>query len=1004
MATSLRSIPPSVNGWNAQYLEEQYRAFKADPSSVPSDMVHFFQGFDLAMDRAGVAPVSTERAGAIDPCDAATVTAGGSGSVREALRLHAGILSLVNAYRTFGHLASRLDPFGRERAGHPQLSLTAHGLTDADRARPLSQFGGMMSLPSLPGTATIGDLLDRLKTVYCGSIGVQYTHISDPAQREWLRELIENRESPVTISQEDKLAIFDALVRSEEFERFLQKRYPGDKRFSLEGGESLIPLLERVLQSAAESGVEEIVLGMPHRGRLNVLNNILGKTYEQVFTEFEDAYHKYSPDGGGDVKYHKGYSGVRRLRNGKSIHMAMASNPSHLESVGPVVAGRTRAKQRLRGDNAERRRVMGLLLHGDAAVIGQGVVAELLAMSQLEGYRVGGIIHVVVNNLIGFTTLPEDSRSSAYCTDLALSVEAPVFHVNGEDPEAVVAVAHLAVQYRQRFGRDAWIDMYCYRKYGHNEQDEASYTQPVMASMIKAMPGVTTAYGQHLVASGVISEPKLDEHRAALSKQLDAAQAAARNSPHAPNIDPGGKRWAGFGGAYSHEIIKTGVPRPVLEEICSALARVPDGFTSNPKLSKLLADRAAIPKTGLVNHADAELLAIGSLLLEGHAVRLSGQDARRGTFSQRHAVIRDFRTGEALVPLNTMRPMPDTPDQAGKSKVNGVLTQGRFCVYDSPLSEFAVMGFDYGYSLADPNMLVMWEAQFGDFCNGAQTIIDQYIASAEVKWQRWSGLVLLLPHGYEGAGPEHSSARLERFLALCGNDNMQVVHPSTAAQMFHLLRRQVSPLRRFRKPLIVMTPKGNLRVPTSAFEELVSGHWNDVIDDPVFEHGPGGNAKARPDRRAVSRILLCSGKIYHELAARREEIRRFDTALIRIEQFYPFNTPLFREIIGRYPARAETLWVQEEPRNAGAFLFMRDVLTSEAGVKSLSYIGRPQSATPAVGSKNKSKKEQEAIMAEAIGKAPAAKPSSEQTDRGSVGSQASTENGSPAPARPTSRK
>jgi 2-oxoglutarate dehydrogenase E1 component len=1003
MATTLRSIPPSVNGWNAQYLEEQYRAFKADPSSVPPDMVQFFQGFDLAMDRAVASSFAQGSGGAREAVAGTTGPTGAGGGLREALRVHAGVLSLVNAYRAYGHLASKLDPFGRERAGHPLLSPASHGLTEADLATPLPEFGPALTLPSMPLGATIGDLLERLKGVYCGTIGVQYAHIADPVQREWLREMIEDRQSPVTMTREDKLAIFDALVRAEEFERFLQKRYPGDKRFSLEGGESLIPLLERILLTAAENGVEEIVLGMPHRGRLNVLNNILGKTYEQIFTEFEDAYHKHSPDGGGDVKYHKGYSGVRRLRNGKTIHMAMASNPSHLESVGPVVAGRTRAKQRLRGDNTERRRVMGVLLHGDAAVIGQGVVAELLAMSQLEGYRVGGMIHVVVNNQIGFTTLPEDSRSSVYCTDLALSVDAPVFHVNGEDPQAVVAVAHLAVQYRLKFGRDAWIDMYCYRKYGHNEQDEASYTQPVMASLIKAMPGVVSTYGQQLVAGGVISEAKLEEHRVALSQQLDKAQAAARNNPHAPNIDPGGKRWAGFGGAYSHEVIKTGVPRPVLEEICSALARVPEGFQVNPKLTRLLADRAAIPQSGLVNHADAELLAIGSLLLEGHAVRLSGQDARRGTFSQRHAVIRDFKTGEPYVPLNAMRPMPETPDQAGISRVNGVLTQGRFCVYDSPLSEFAVMGFDYGYSLADPNMLVMWEAQFGDFCNGAQTIIDQYIASAEVKWQRWSGLVLLLPHGYEGAGPEHSSARLERFLMLCGNDNIQVVYPSTAAQMFHLLRRQVSPQRRFRKPLIVMTPKGNLRVPTSTFDDLVNGHWHDIIDDPVFERGPGGEAR-RPDRRAVSRVLLCSGKIYHELAARRDEIRRYDTALVRIEQFYPFNTPLFREILGRYPARAETIWVQEEPRNAGAYLFMRDVLTSEAGLKSLAYIGRPQSATPAVGSKNKSKKEQEAILTEAIGKAPAPKASPDEADHASEDAQASSENGSQSSPRTTARK
>lgn len=964
MTTSLSATGPSINGWNADYLEQQYQAFKADPASIALDLVGFFQGFDLA--------VATSAAG----------TAGGfSGDHREALRLHLGVRALIDAHRRGGHFAALIDPFGRKRtfpASATPLSPEAHGLTAADMDK---RVGTIPGCPLTVDNPSLSTLTSRLTSVYCGSIGVQFMHITDAVQRQWWIDSLESKFTGPGFGRQDKLSILTGLIKSETFERFLAKRYPGDKRFSLEGGEALIPVIERILEVAADLGVAEIVIGMAHRGRLNVLNNILGKSYEQIFTEFEETFEEAFSDGGGDVKYHRGYSGTRQLRTGRSMQLSLTSNPSHLEAVDAVTLGRVRAKQRLRGDSTERRSVVPILIHGDAAVIGQGVVAETLNMSQLEGYTVGGTVHLVTNNMIGFTTLPEDARSGPYCTDLALSIEAPVLHVSGEDPEAAVMAASLLMQYRHTFRRDGFLDLVCFRRYGHNEQDEASFTQPTLDRLIKAMPGVVTTFTGKLAAEGVLSADDLVKHRAELDAQLDAAQKRAKDKPHDPTIDPMGKRWSGMGFDYSFKPVATSVDRKTLETVTAALGKTPAGFEVNPKLRKLLADRAALLTTGVLSHADGETLAFGSLLLEGTAVRLSGQDCRRGTFSHRHAVLRDFNTGEPYTPLNNMRPVAELPDKAGKPGADGRAMQSKFCVYDSPLSEFAVMGFDYGYSLADPNMLVMWEGQFGDFCNGAQTIIDQFIASAEIKWERYSGLTLLLPHGYEGAGPEHSSARLERFLQLCGNDNMQVCYPSTGAQIFHLLRRQVR--RSFRKPLVVMTPKSMLRVATSHVDELMTGHFQDIIDDPAFE---AATAAASPtgqalDRAKVTRVILCSGKIYHELAERRLTIKRNDVAIIRLEQLYPFNAALFKAIVARYPNRAEMVYVQEEPRNAGAYTFIADLLTNQPdptkddpsaepllGTR-LKYIGRPTSATPATGSKKKSKKEQEAVLSAAIGPA-----------------------------------
>ena len=929
----------SVNGWNAEFIDAEYARFLADPSSVPPDTRAFFQGFELAASKPGQI---TEAAGDVSPFQSA-------------------VDDLIAAYRSLGHLAAKLDPFGRERPRPDALSLEHHGLSEADLTRRVaSTLTGMTEAP------TLQEVIDRLNHTYCRSIGVEFMHIRSTEERNWFLSHFEHHGGMSPMSADRRRHVLEELTKAESFEAFLGKRYGTEKRFSLEGGLSLIPLLNAGIDRASEIGAEELVIGMAHRGRLNVLINVMGKTYEQVFTEFEDNWEAGFADGGGDVKYHRGYSGERKVPSGQTIRVAMASNPSHLESVGPVILGRCRAKQRVRND-VERRRVVPFIIHGDAALPGQGVVAETLNMSGLEGYTVGGCIRVVVNNLIGFTTVPEDSRSTAYCTDIAKFVNAPIFHVNGEDPEACVAAARLAVEYRQKFRKDIFIDMWCYRKYGHNEGDEPSFTQPILAALIKAKPGTLSLYAERLLAEKVITPDDAKAIGDRLDAALDAAQTKAKAGPNAPLIDPGSARWKGMSDDFDFSPGNTAVPVEVLHEVCEALGRVPEGFNLNPKLVGLLAARAELCKTGQISYAEGELLAIGSLLLEGIPVRLSGQDCRRGTFTQRHAVIRDFQSAAPFIGLNSMRELGDPSGPATQYMADGRSKQARFCVYDSPLSEFAVLGFEYGYSLSDPNMLVMWEAQFGDFANGAQTIIDQYIASAEIKWSRWSGLTLLLPHGYEGAGPEHSSARLERFLSLCADDNIQVVNPTTGAQIFHLLRRQVK--RTYRKPLVVMSPKSLLRTPTSTIDELSSGAFREIIDDPFFE---GSQA---PDRRNVKRVIFCTGKVYFELAERRKALGRTDIALVRIEQLYPFHAQLARKVISHFPKSAEMVWAQEEPRNAGAYIFIADVFRTQLNVE-LTYIGRDASATPAAGSKSADKRQQESVLTRAIGAKPkaAAKP------------------------------
>ncbi len=995
MTTAPRAIPHSVNGWSADYIERQYQLYRSDPASLSEDMRMFFAGFDLAM--AGELRLSTAAGGAGVPnapaapaaapvpapatatngaskvngaaghavsaqpssMDRARITPGRGQVAGRASHFQAVVDDLIGCYRAHGHLSASLDPFGRHGERPETLSLDYHNLSDADLHRSVDAEG-----LGLGNDAELRAVIDRLESTYCGAIGLEAAHIQNEERRGWVFERFERVGGRIALDRRERAHLLELLTKAALFERFLGKRYPGEKRFSLEGSESLIPLLDRLLESASGLGVEEIVLGMAHRGRLNVLNNTLGKSYQQIFTEFEETWVDDFEDGGGDVKYHRGYSGTRRFPSGKMLHLAMASNPSHLEAVDAVVTGRCRAKQRLRADT-ERTRVVPVVIHGDAAIAGQGIVQEVLNFSQLEGYTTGGTVHVVVNNQIGFTTSPKDGRTSRYCTDIGKFIDAPIFHVNGEDPEAVVSVAQMAMEYRQEFRADVFIDLQCYRKYGHNEQDEQSFTQPILAKLIKQRKGVLELYSKDLLDQQVINQADVEAIRFRLDEALEQAQAMAKASPHDPTIDPGSARWQGLGGGFTFEPGHTAVTAEALREVAEALGKVPDDFELNKKLQPLFESRSKLFESDELSYADAEALAFGTLLLEGHPLRLSGQDSRRGTFSHRHAVVYDTETGKPYTPLNHMRDLgePGTETPAGSPGSDGKPRQARLCVYDSPLSEQAVVGFEYGYSLADPNMLVMWEAQFGDFVNGAQVIIDQFIATAEAKWERWSGLTLLLPHGYEGQGPEHSSGRIERFLKLCGGNNMQVVYPTTAGQCFHMFRRQLK--RPFRKPLIVFTPKSMLRIPTGKVGDLTQGHFQNIMDDPAF-------TDRNADRAKVKRILFCCGKIYHELAERRDAIGRDDTAIVRIEQLYPFHAELAREILARYPKDAEVFWVQEEPRNMAGFLFISDQMQTHLGIERPRYIGRPSAASPAVGSKRVHKIEQEQIIASAVGPKPEA--------------------------------
>jgi multifunctional 2-oxoglutarate metabolism enzyme len=844
----------------------------------------------------------------------------------------AAVARLIQAWRERGHLVADLDPLGSTRPPHPDLDPSAHGLTiwDLDRTFHAGSFG----------VTTLRSLVERLRSIYAGTMGVQYMHIDDPEQRRWLEQRIEN---PQTLDPDTRKRILKAIIEAEGFELFLDHRFKGHKRFSLEGGEAMAAMLDEILERGALADVVECVIGMSHRGRLSTLANIVGKSMVQLFSEFDGAVDPESFEGQGDVKYHLGATGVRRTSAGRAIVVTVAFNPSHLEAVNPVAEGIARPKQD-RLNDAARERVIPLLIHGDAAMAGQGVVPETMNLAGVKGYTTGGTLHIVVNNQIGFTTNPGDGRSSEYCTDVSLGFGFPVFHVNADDPEACVRATQMAFDYRQRFHKDAVIDMVCYRKYGHNEADDPSYTQPILYRKIRAQKPVADLYAARLANDGLISAEDAKNFREIQRKKLYEIYDLAQKNKEQFELQELS--------AIPAEVIAADQPgesvgREMLERIIDRITVFPADFHVHPKLTAFLRKRHETFQTDRpqIDWALAEVLSFGTLVLEGTPVRLSGEDSGRGTFSQRHVEYHDAEDDRVYVPLAHM-----ASDQAP------------FEVYNSPLSEFAVMGFEFGYSVADPTALVLWEGQFGDFANGAQVIIDQFLASAESKWGQPSGLVLLLPHGQEGQGPEHSSARLERFLQLCAENNMRVVNCTTPAQYFHVLRRQMRggvDRRGLRKPLIVMTPKSLLRHPKvlSTPDELASGAFQLLLDDTSIA-----------DPRNVRKILACSGKIYYDLAAARDERKAADTAIVRIEQLYPFPEAEFAEVLARYPQAGEVVWVQEEPRNMGAWAFVRGWIQPmlQAQHRQIGYAGRPESASTAPGSSRRHAQEQAELIEQAF--------------------------------------
>jgi 2-oxoglutarate dehydrogenase E1 component len=832
----------------------------------------------------------------------------------------ARVLRFIDNYRFRGHLIADINPLATvPPPTHPELDPANLGFTIWDLDRRFATDG-------LAGTreATLGEVWDVLRDAYTGTLAVEYMHIQEPVEKAWIQERVEERRE--TLSGDDRRRILDALTEAEAFERFLHTRYVGHKRFSLEGAESLIPILLAILDRAADDGLAEVVMGMAHRGRLNVLANVIGKRYSDIFAEFESQLDPTSVEGSGDVRYHLGAAGTHRSPGGKEIPLSLASNPSHLESVDPVVEGLARARQDLLRQ-PERVRVLPILIHGEAAFAGQGVVAETLALSQLPGYATGGTIHVIVNNQLGFTTPPEHGHSSLYASDVAKSVGAPILHVNGEDPEACVLAARLAFGFRQAFGKDVVVDMWCFRRWGHNEADEPLYTQPLMYRRIAELPSVRTRYTDTLVRREDLTAEAAEAALEAFSERL--RRAFDETKEERPPVPPIERRTPPKSGEAAGP---TGVPRERLQLVLDAITTVPEGFEVHPKLARWLAQRRGALEQDRVDWATAEALALGTVLLDGVTVRLTGQDTRRGTFSQRHAVLFDQRTGREHLVFR----------QIGER-------QGDAFVYDSPLSEFAAVGFEYGYSIGDPAALVLWEAQFGDFANGAQVIIDQYIATAEEKWAQASRLAMLLPHGYEGQGPEHSSARLERFLELAANDNLEVVVPSTPTQAFHLLRRQG--LRDAGKPLVVMTPKSLLRArhAASRAEDLVSGAFEPVLGDPAAPAEPG-------------RVVLCQGKLFYEIDAARTE--QDNVALVRLERCYPFPTEELRRELAGAP-RAELVWAQEEPENMGAARFVARNLRERLGLE-VRVVARPESATTATGSLAQHQREQAELVDRAL--------------------------------------
>src|SRR5690348_2268117 len=933
-----------LSGANAEFIAELYARYLDDPQAVDPSWRRFFA--EMADDAVAI---RAERAGPPwarslppiePPATAAPASSVNGASVQQAAIDSIRALNLIRSYRVRGHLEADLDPLQLEqRRPHNELDYRTWGFSDTDLDREIfinNLFGRER--------ASLREIIRILRETYCGRIGIEYMHIQVLAERQWIQQKFEHFDERPQLTNAAKKEVLRVLTVAETFERFLDRRYTGTKRFGIEGAESLMPALESILRCGAELGIREFVIGMPHRGRLNVLANFMGKPFAAIFSEFQgNAANPEHVQGSGDVKYHLGTSGDREI-GGRNVHLSLAANPSHLEAVDPVVLGKVRAKLHQRGDR-ERNQVVGILMHGDAAFAGQGLVAESLELSDLRGFGTGGTIHVIVNNQIGFTTSPSFARSSPYPSDVAKGVQAPIFHVNGDDPEAVIEVARAAIEYRQRFKKDVVIDLFCYRRHGHNESDEPAFTQPLMYRTIARHPTTRQLYAQRLVAAGVMSEAEIEAMANGFIADLEAQFAAAES--YRPNkADWLEGAWAGLGTAPDDDRRgETAVPLEFLREVGRGLVTVPEGFHLNRKIARQLeAKRAAIETGDGIDWATAEALAIGTLCAEGTHVRLSGQDSGRGTFSHRHAVLVDQETEERYVPINHLR--------------DG---QAPFEIIDSPLSEAAVVGFEYGYSLADPKTLVIWEAQFGDFANGAQVIIDQFLSSGEAKWLRMSGLVLLLPHGYEGQGPEHSSARIERYLQLCAEDNIQVCNLTSAANYFHALRRQIR--RNFRKPLVIFTPKSLLRAKEvmSRLDEMATGtSFHRVIGET--------EAIAADDR--VSRVVLSTGKVYFDLAKARANSGDKRVALVRLEQLYRFPSNPLAKVLRRY-RNAEIVWCQEEPQNMGAWNFVDRRIEQVLGALDIAarrprFAGRAEAASPATGLFKRHVEEQTHLVAEAL--------------------------------------
>jgi len=960
------------------FIEELYQAWLRDPSSVDSRWQKFFRGFDGrgSLDlgtprrklRAGL-PASPAAAGPSAAGPAAEAPATPEAGVDEHGRSkQSRVDSLLWAYRDVGYFYAYLNPlrpkhepsrnylYPRAKGAYEQLSLEAFGLREEDLDREFSAGRAVK-----PARAPLREILQAFQETYCSTFGVEFLHIQNKPIRNWLLHTMESCRNKPDFSDSRRKAILEDLIKAEEFEQFLHKTFIGQKRFSLEGAEVVVPALHSLVDAAGAaggSGIEEIVIGTAHRGRITLLNQILNMPAEEIFTLFEDSHKPGQYGGSGDVKYHLGYSTDHTHEDGSSVHVTLVSNPSHLESVDGVVEGKTRAVQsRSRWGSFMRatKRVLPVILHGDAAFSGQGVVAEIFNLSQLRGYHTGGTIHVIINNQIGFTTSSRDSRSTFFPTDVAKMTSVPVFHVNGDDPEAVVYALDLALRFRQKMSQDVIVDIICYRRHGHNEGDEPSFTNPRMYKLIREHPGVTSKYAGACADLGVMGKEEQKVLRKEYAAGLRRALRAAREHPPEPTLKPfQGEEWQGLHGGYTQKAVPTGVKRKTLESIAATLTRVPEGFNIHGKLKRILDDKIQrLAREDTVDWAFAEALSFGTLLLEGIPVRLSGQDCERGTFSQRHSAWWDTESAEALpyVPLNHLK-----ADQA------------RLFAYDSPLSEYSILGFEYGFSLNSPRTLVIWEAQFGDFSNGAQVVIDNFIAAAETKWQRSSGLVMLLPHGYEGQGPEHSSAHLERFLQLCAEENMEVCNLTTPAQYFHLLRRQMK--RDFRKPLILMSPKSLLRHPLAAsrLDELTQGHFQSVLaSPPVTAELDSHDAAAGGNGRGVKRLILCSGKVYYDLWERRQELKVFETGILRIEQLYPFPADELGGLLDGFPGVKDLLWAQEEPENRGALRYMREQFLKSFPDRHFTFVSRPASASPAVGSHRQHVAEQRELVDRALG-------------------------------------